>query len=442
MKIALSVVVALYFFVGSAIGAEKTMKEEDVLADILKETPSKAGSPSPWSGSLGLRGAYTFGSPSHLSSAAVSTEVSRKITFGGENENKGKVSVRCEHDFAYHSHFYPEEVRRDQRSDCMVGETYIDVGVRDWDLRLGRQHIVWGEVPGMAIADVVSAWDTRFAPVPLPSLLKDMRIPQWAALAERFTNDVNFSLLVVPYASVNRIGKPGADFYPYPVTFPALYLGEEKPQHTAGHVNYGVRAGYLFHGWDTSLFYYRSTDVAPTFYRVSAPLEPLVFQPRHDRIHQVGGTFSKEVFGNTVIKGEGVMTSGRKFPVIHAQGVVPLRTMDYAIGADVTLQNETRLSAYFVQRVFLDHDTATTFRKFESGASVLLTKGWGNSVETEALFAHSFNGDYLFRPQISWNFEKNWRLTGGLDIFGGTATGMFGRFGEKDRVHTELRYVF
>ena len=48
----------------------------------------------------------------------------------------------------------------------------------------------------------------------------------------------------------------------------------------------------------------------------------------------------------------------------------------------------------------------------------------------------------MFRPQVFWNFEKNWRVTAGVDIFSGPITGLFGRYNNNDRIYTEVRYSF
>jgi hypothetical protein len=65
------------------------------------------------------------------------------------------------------------------------------------------------------------------------------------------------------------------------------------------------------------------------------------------------------------------------------------------------------------------------------------------NLEGRLLLAHSLNhSDWLLRPKITWNFEKNWRFSAGVDIFGGPPTGLFGRFDNNDRVYAELRYTF
>jgi hypothetical protein len=48
----------------------------------------------------------------------------------------------------------------------------------------------------------------------------------------------------------------------------------------------------------------------------------------------------------------------------------------------------------------------------------------------------------MLRPRVAWNFEKNWRVLAGVDVFNGPQLGFFGRFANRDRVYTELRYSF
>jgi hypothetical protein len=79
----------------------------------------------------------------------------------------------------------------------------------------------------------------------------------------------------------------------------------------------------------------------------------------------------------------------------------------------------------------------------ENGASILLNGKLWRKLEGQALLIHSLNrSDWMFRPRLTWQFERNWRWALGADVFGGEPTGLFGRFENNDRVYTELRYSF
>lgn len=394
-----------------------------------------------WRGFSQTEIAGTYASPEHLSKAKIRTELSRTGQF---NENiKWKVSGRFDYDAAYDlSDFYPRAVRQDQRYEFFVRENYLDVSAGDFDFRLGRQHVIWGEMVGLFFADVVSAKDMREFVLPAFDIL---RIPQWAVRAEYSKGDTHAEVVWIPVPTLDEIGKPGADFYPGPLRGVAAYLPEDRSGRNVGNSNYGVRLSHLINGWDISGFYYHSLDASPTFYRVSGPAEPLVFQPRHDKIDQVGGTLAKD-FGSIVLKGELIYTDGRKFNVARPaamDGLVRQNTLDYVLGLDFSLPAETRLNLQFFQRVFLAHDPDFVLDKLEHGASVLLNGKLSPKLEAQALLIHSLNrSDWMFRPRLSWNFQTNWRWAIGADVFGGPATGLFGRFDHADRVYTELRYSF
>lgn len=440
--------------------ASKPASRDSLFAD---DSPAadKPQSGSAWRGFVQGEVARAYRDPDHWSKARLRLDLTRQGQF---SENvKWKIGGRFDYDAAYdRSSFYAPEVRRDQRYEFTLRENYLDISTGgNWEFRLGRQHVVWGEMVGLFIADVVSARDLREFILPEPEL-QMLRIPQWAARAEYFGKDMKAELLWIPVPSFDDIGKPGipgvrgaagADFYPYPFPGPGgtLFLGEDHPSRKLSNTNYGFRLSALKSGWDMSGFYYHSLDITPTFYRQvlpgSAPGVPLfVFQARHDKIDQVGGTFAKD-FGSVVLKGEAVYTTGRQFNVTRIaqpNGLVGQNTVDYAFGLDFNLPADARLNVQFFQRVFIDHDPDTLQRKYESGASVLFDGiKLGPNVEARALLVHSLNrSDWLFRPKVSWMFEKNWRLAAGVDIFGGPPTGLFGRYDNNDRVYAELRYSF
>lgn len=394
-----------------------------------------------WKGFSQLEIADTYASPEHLSKAKLRTELSRTGQF---NEYlRWKISGRFDYDAAYDlSDFYPGAVRRDQRQQFFIRENYLDISAGNFDFRLGRQHVIWGEMVGLFFADVVSAKDMREFVLPSFDII---RIPQWALRAEYSKNDLHAEVLWIPVPTLDESGKPGADFYPGPLRGVANYLPEDRSGRNVAHSNYGLRLSQLKNGWDVSAFYYHSLDASPTFYRVSAFTEPPIFQPRHDRIDQFGATLAKD-FGSIVLKGETVYTDGRQFNTIRPtaiNGLVKQSTLDYVLGVDVSLPAEARLNLQFFQRVYFNHDPDIIPRRLESGASILLAGKVWQKMEAQALLIHSLNrSDWMLRPRLSWNFQRNWRWALGADIFGGPPSGLFGRFDQSDRVYTELRYSF
>lgn len=410
---------------------------------------SRGDAPAAENAGAGLKGfiqfeaARTTTGPSHWSKLRTRGEVGSQGKLG--DGVKWKASARLDYDAVFDiNDYYPRAVARDQRSNLMLRETYLDISRGDWDFRLGRQHVVWGEMVGLFFADVVSARDLREFILPDFDML---RTPQWAARAEYFKNDAHAEFLWVPVATYDDIGKPGAEFYPYqavPPGFASSYRNVDRPSRSLDNGNYGLRLSALRGGWDFSGFVYRSMDIQPTFYRQIVG-STMIFEPRHGRITQAGGTVAKDL-GNMVLKGEAVYTRGRKFGVpnpFDADGLVSQNTLDWAVGLDFTLPADTRFNVQGFQRVFFDYSRDIIPDEHENGYSFYLNKKFGSKWEAQATWIASLNrNDWLFRPRVQWNFEKNWRLLVGVDIFHGPPSGMFGQYERQDRAYTEIRYSF
>jgi hypothetical protein len=363
---------------------------------------------------------------------------------------KWKVSGRGYYDFVFDAtNYYPEDVRDDRQKELMFRETYLDIAGENWDFRVGRQHIVWGEMVGVFVADVVSAQDQR------EFILRDfdwIRTPQWAARAEYFSGNFHAEGIWIPYMTYDEIGKPGDDYYPYPLPAPpgfrTIIRGDDRPADSLDHSAGGVRLSWLDEGWDTSLFYYTSMNAAPAFARqtVQGPDPAFVYTPTHDRIHQGGLTVSKD-FGLGVFKAEAVYTHDgllETSSLSDADGLVKLDYLDYILGVEFVTENETRLNFQFYQRWFSDYDPNIVPDEVESGVTAFVsTKALHPDVEPELLVIRSLNrDDWLVRAKVSWRFLPNWRAVGGVDILQGPVDGLIGRYADSDRVYAEVRYSF
>lgn len=409
----------------------------------VKPGAEKAASARAVRGYAQLEAARTYGSPAHWSKALGRVELGTqgKLNGGGQWKISGRVDFNGIYDL---DDFYQSQVRDDQRAEFHIRETYLDFSSGEWDWRLGRQNIVWGELVGMFLADVVSAKDLREFILPDFQIL---RIPQWAARAEYYKDDYHLEFVWVPVPSVDEIGEPadfsrsgsGADFYPYPpVPNIPTFLKEQEPSAKLGNSNFGARISRLRDGWDLSGFYYTSMNNAATFYQVAAD----VYEPRHDRIWQLGGSVAKDL-GVAVLKAEAVYTRGRRFNLMTTGDVVKQPMLDWALGFDINPDTDTRLNAQFFQSRIFDHESDILPDRVENGVSLYVTRALPNKWRAEILLMSSINRtDWLARPKVSWGFQPNWKLTFGADVFSGPDTGFFGQYDAQDRIYSELRYDF
>ncbi|THF63668.1 hypothetical protein E6C76_13850 [Pseudothauera nasutitermitis] len=408
----------------------------DAADDLFNLGGDAAPERSRISGYAEFGGAYTWPRDGHWSKLRARVELGSSGQLG--ERMRYKLSARADVDGAFdlENHYYPGAVRRNQRADWMIREAYVDFGAGEWEFRLGRQHVVWGEMVGLFFADVVSARDLREFYLPE---FEALRTPQWAARAEYFAGETHFELLWIPAPSYDEIGKPGADFYPF--ALPAgTRVKERKPSAELSNTNWGARVSRLIDGWDLSAFHYQSRDISPTLYRLGARLET-----RHDRIRQTGLTFSKDL-GVAVLKGEAVHTHGRGFLTGDPAARFGLKrsdTVDYVLGLDVPVQDVWRFNVQYYARVFDDHDRWMPNERHERGMTFLVNRKLRDDLEFEVLYVSSLErSDYMLRPKLVWRIDADWRAQFGADVFGGRTDGIFGRYGQRDRVYVELRRWF
>lgn len=388
--------------------------------------------------------AYTYGGKEHWSRFNNTLDLSAQ---GRTDQGFGwKLGGRVNFDPIYDiTNYYPSAVREDQRFEAMIREAYIDLPAGDWEFRLGRQHIVWGEMVGLFFADVVSAKDMRQLVLPDFDMI---RIPQWAARAEYFSGDFHVEAVWIPYMTYDDIGKPGAEFYPFnPPNIPGFQTRIDKEDKPTGldESGYGTRFSWIKNGWDLSGFYYSANDPSAAFSRQTS-LTTITYQPIHKRIHQWGATLGKDL-GPMVLKAEAVYTRNKLFNTVDpadTDGLVKQNIVDYIVGLEWSFPQETRLNAQFFQRWFANHQVGIVPDSTESGISLLFsTQALHPKLEPEVLLVRSLNrADWSAQFKLTWKLDGNWRMATGVDIFEGPSDGLFGAFDDKDRVYTEVRYSF
>ncbi|MFA9439663.1 DUF1302 family protein [Uliginosibacterium sp. sgz301328] len=364
---------------------------------------------------------------------------------------KWKLGARIDLDAAYagrNQDIYPPAVRNDQKIDVELKENYVDASAGGLEWRLGKQNIVWGELVGIFVADVVSPRDMRDF---LRTDTEEVRRTQWAVRVEKFSGDWHGELVWIPVQTYDNIGKPGADFFPYPVPPTPGYAydiaQERRPERDFANGSFGGRIGVLKSGWDVAAFAYQSRDVNPTFERsiVTSPVPTTIYTPVHDRITQLGGTLSKD-FSGIVFKGEGVWTSGRRFTLTRLDdddGLRKSQSFDWALGMDTTPLDALRVNLQLFGRSLASHDASMLVDKNETGGSIMGTYALTGNLDAQLLWVTSFNrSEGWLAPVLIWRITPNTRLRFGADFFYGPQTGAIGRFDSKDRVYGELRYSY
>lgn len=347
---------------------------------------------------------------------------------------------------------YSKGVEKNQEDEAELRDTYLDFSSGNFDLRVGKQQIVWGEAVGLFFADVVNPQDLREFILPE---FDQMKIPLWSADLEYYRDGNHFEFVWIPILKFHRLGVSGSEFELSKPTVPTgaltYYQNEDKPSNDLKNGEFGIRLSRSIKGWDLAAFCLYGYDYFPTYFRTlttdpSTSTTIITFKPKYERLTLLGATFAKEI-EDVIFKGEFIYNNSKNFLVndlTDIDGVVKKDFLDYLIGIDYTFFEKVDFNVQFMQRIIFNYDANMADNEMATSFSIWLKTGFfDNTLEPELFFVTSLRkSDSMFRPKISYKFKGKWTAVLGMDVFYGRSDGAFGQFDNKDRAYLELRYDF
>ncbi len=337
----------------------------------------------------------------------------------------------------------------DGQDEFGLRQVYVDVFFDAFDLRLGKQQIIWGKADGVFITDIVSPKDLS------EFLLRDfeeIRQGVTALKANYYLGENTLELVLIPGFTPTRQPAPGSIWRPamdlgVPTTFDRsreevpLELGNGEVflrfSTITSVVDFELIGGYMWDD-DSSLHLERTVDPA------TRQLSSVVLTPIHHRVGLAGGSLSTTV-GGIVIRGEGAWYRGRRFATTaptDADGLVEKDELQYLLGVDRTVLG-IRLSGQVIQELILDHDDALADEALDTTFTLLASVDLLRETLQLNLFAYvGLNaGDALVRPKVSYTVTDGLVASGGVDLFLGDE-GRFGQFSGNDMGWAKLKYSF
>lgn len=335
-------------------------------------------------------------------------------------------------------------------------EVYMDMYFKKFDLRIGKQQVVWGKADGVFITDIVSP--LNLSEFLLPDF-DEIRTGVIAAKLDYYIGNSTLEAIWIPQftptvrPNANSIWYVQPDF-PAPPTFdwskstinPSLENSELFLKWSAmtSKVDFEIMGGYT---WDDNptmhvqkQFGKDTTTTPPT-----PTLTGVTITPEHHRLTIVGGSFSSEIKG-VIFRGEGAFYNGKYFQTndpLATDALIQKNYLNYVAGIDFNI-GSVKLSTQFIQKYILDYNDNMSENEIQNTATFMAR--YDMMRETMHLELFSYIGlsdsDALIRPKVTYDFDDSFSILLGGNIFVGERDGQFGQYNDNSMIYTKIKYNF
>ena len=356
-----------------------------------------------------------------------------------------------------------------------IRELYVEARNSWSDMRVGKQFVVWGVLPGVRVVDELNPMD--FKELITPSLL-DYRISLWSLKIDTYWRDNDFQLVWIPDIKFHKPAPRGSEwelFQEVPGTeFPNAARLENS--------EVGLRVKRTVFGAEFSLSYFYTWDDFPVLFREALVeqesgqgntiIEPKLF-PAYKRMHMLGGTFQHTIKGQ-IINAEGAFVRGKYFGLkaidrdkdgyLDHQGVLKRDHVRLGLGLDFNIF-QAEISPSVTQWVIFNYDPAILQDKYDTSFNLFIRKTFTKrSAVFEMLSIFLFNLEEAYiKPKFSFRPDSQFEIAVGLDLFYGDKSKLgviaqdgrptdllvvsqssqfIGNFDQNDRLFAEFKYSF
>ncbi|PIE29194.1 hypothetical protein CSA57_10320 [candidate division KSB3 bacterium] len=383
------------------------------------------------------------------------TKIKNSLRLSYENNFGDHVNLKLDGLGAYNAVYDVEDLDVDQedsyRAYVDIREATLNLFFDTFDLRLGKQQIIWEITDGLRVLDIINPLDLKEF---ILNDFENLRIPLWMVnLTYYFSDDYSLQSLIIWDTSFTEFPHAGSEFAfstpALPGGFQLLVNDDEELDVSAENTRYGLRFKGLLGNWDVTLNYLYTWNNIPVRKKaLNLETGTLSVSPEYERMQLIGGSIVNVLF-DTVVRFELAGKLGLYFDVDDMtvpDMVVEKDTIEYALAFERDLWDITWI-LQGSQQYILDYDQAISSEKEVNTVATLRASkalNYEETLEFEVLGMYRFADDgYLIRPKLTYDLTDALRLSAGLDIFGGgDKNGFFGQFDEKDQLYAELRYSF
>ncbi len=326
-------------------------------------------------------------------------------------------------------------------------EIWVEHVADTWDLRLGKQIIIWGRADGVQITDMISPPDYTES---ISRDLDEIRMPVSAVRLRLLGDQVDTVFLWLPFfkAAVQPEGtdNPWAVTPAFPANIAVSMTAVDKPANTLGNGEFAVKVSSYLSGLDLAAsVFYTWDDFAALHRRVRsvANTTRIEFTPKHHRM-TVFGLEGAKPWSDYVFRFEAAYYLGRYYaPASLVAQPGKKDAVKWLAGIDWRPGNNWTVTAQLIGDHLLDNASALARKRHQYVSTCNVSKKLFNETVTlsNMLYWQMDAGEIFDRFKIAYDFNDALTLSAGLDIFSGD-DGAFGRYEENSQLWLKVKYSF
>lgn len=337
---------------------------------------------------------------------------------------------------------YTSDVLDNYEIELAFDEVYLQGSLtKDFDLKAGRQIVVWGRSDSIRITDVLNPLDLRW-----PGLvdIEKLRLPVTMTKLDYYVKGWNLSGMALHEVRYNKNPEFGSDFFPKIQPLP----GDESPNegYSIDNTQFAGSITGIFSGWDVSFYL---ADI----YAQNGYLDPTNGVPRpqsrikHARIQMAGGAFNI-VWGNWLIKSEAAFFNGFEFTNTPGR---EYSRLDALAGTEYSGISDAIITLEIANRHYFDFDNrleeSPDFQKEDFFEWALrITKPYLNDTLKltflATLFGRTGEDGGFQRFTVEYDLTDSIKLTGGIVFYQAGDLRRTMGIEDNDRAFFDVQYNF
>ncbi len=313
-------------------------------------------------------------------------------------------------------------------------EAYMEMQIRDYNLRVGKQLIIWGNSDGFRLTDMICPLDmTEF----VTQDFDDTRIPISAVNISTMKGPVELQIIGIPTFSESEFPLQDSPWHYVPNNMKGMKIQDDKPENKLQDSEAAFKAAFYFSRIDFAVSgLYVWTD--SPLHKINGDNLVACF-----RRQKVIGIESSCTIGKYVLRSENTVHFEEYMEKENYAGFKKKHFLKSLSGLDWYPGEDWNLSGQLYSEVILDYAVDLNKDEIETTITLNVEKKLMNQMlDISAMTYYNINQKDMYNKfLITYDFNDNISAEIGIDVFSGEE-GTYSNQSDNSQIRTKLKYSF